>query len=65
VSLATARTDSLQSSGSEELAALTGGYHAGLLVGAVFAATAAACAALLLRFGPARVPQAEARVGSA
>jgi EmrB/QacA subfamily drug resistance transporter len=65
VSFATARTDSLQSSGSEELAALTGGYHVGLLVGAVFAATAAACAALLLRFGPARVPQAEASIGSA
>jgi EmrB/QacA subfamily drug resistance transporter len=65
VSFATARTDSLQSSGSEELAALTGGYHAGLLVGAVFAATAAACAALLLRFGAARVPQAQASVGSA
>jgi MFS family permease len=53
VSLATSRTDSLESSGSDQLDALTGGYHAGLLVGALFAATAAALAALLLRFGAA------------
>jgi EmrB/QacA subfamily drug resistance transporter len=53
VSLATARTDALESSGSGQLAALAGGYHAGLLVGALFAATAAALAALLLRFGAA------------
>jgi hypothetical protein len=61
VSLATARTDSLESSGSEQLAALAGGYQAGLLVGALFAATAAAFAALLLRFGeaPAQASQAE------
>jgi MFS family permease len=61
VSLATARTDSLEHSGSEQLAALTGGYHAGLLVGALLAATAAALAALLLRFGaaPAQALEAE------
>jgi hypothetical protein len=60
VSLATARTDSLESSGSAQLAALAGGYHAGLLVGAFLAATAAALAALLLRYGPApaEAPQA-------
>jgi hypothetical protein len=61
VSLSTARTDSLQHSGSEQLAALAGGYHAGLLVGALLATTAAALAALLLRFGaaPAQATQAE------
>jgi EmrB/QacA subfamily drug resistance transporter len=67
VSLATARTDSLESSGHEQLAALTGGYHAGLLVGALFAATAAACAALLLRFSavPDAAPEAEPSTESA
>jgi EmrB/QacA subfamily drug resistance transporter len=54
VSLATSRAGSLESSGSEQLAALTGGYHAGLLAGAFLAATAAALAAFLLRFGAAR-----------
>jgi hypothetical protein len=61
VSLATARTDSLESSGSEQLAALTGGYHAGLLAGAFLAATAAALAAFLLRFraAPAQASRAD------
>jgi hypothetical protein len=58
VSLATSRTDALLSSGSEQLAALTGGYHAGLLAGALCAATAATIGAVLLRFGPV---SAEAR----
>jgi EmrB/QacA subfamily drug resistance transporter len=61
VSLATARTDSLESSGSEQLAALTGGYHAGLLAGAFLAATAAALAAFLLQFraAPAQASRAD------
>jgi EmrB/QacA subfamily drug resistance transporter len=61
VSIATSRTDTLLSSGSEQLAALTGGYHAGLLAGALCAATAATIGAVLLRFGPvsAQARQAE------
>jgi len=48
-SLAASRTDSLTASGSSELAALAGGYHAAFLVGAIFAAGAAAVGVLLLR----------------
>ena len=48
-SLAASRTDALTASGSGELAALAGGYHAAFLVGAVFAAAAAAVGVLLLR----------------
>jgi hypothetical protein len=61
VSLAASRTDSLENSGSEQLAALAGGYHAGLLVGALLAGTAAALAGFLLRFGaaPDQASQAE------
>ena len=53
-SLAASRTDSLSASGSNELEALTGGYHAAFLVGALFAGAAAAIGVLLLR--PAAVP---------
>jgi MFS family permease len=55
-SLAASRTDSLRASGSSELAALTGGYHAAFLVGAIFAAAAAVVAGTLLRTRPAGVP---------
>ena len=48
-SLAASRTDSLLASGDDSLAALTGGYHAAFLVGALFAAAAAVLAAVLLR----------------
>jgi EmrB/QacA subfamily drug resistance transporter len=48
-SLADSRTESLLSSGDGRLAALTGGYHAAFLVGAVFAAVAATLGAVLLR----------------
>jgi hypothetical protein len=60
VSLATARTDDLLSSGAEQLAALTGGYHLGLLIGALCAAAAATMAAVLLRSGAisAEAPEA-------
>jgi EmrB/QacA subfamily drug resistance transporter len=51
-SLAASRTTSLEDSGSSELAALAGGYHAAFLAGAVFAAAAAAIGALLLRPAP-------------
>ena len=48
-SLAASRTDSLVASGDGPLAALTGGYHLAVLVGALFAAAAAVAGAALLR----------------
>jgi EmrB/QacA subfamily drug resistance transporter len=48
-SLAASRTDSLEASGESTAAALVGGYHAAFLVGAIFAAAAAALGGLLLR----------------
>jgi EmrB/QacA subfamily drug resistance transporter len=51
-SLAASRTESLADSGSSSLDALTGGYHAAFLVGAIFAAGAAAIGAGLLRPRP-------------
>jgi EmrB/QacA subfamily drug resistance transporter len=48
-SLSASRAESLAASGSGELAALTGGYHAAFLVGAIFAASAAAIGGVLLR----------------
>jgi EmrB/QacA subfamily drug resistance transporter len=56
-SIAASRKDSLLASGDEALVALNGGYHAAFLVGALFAVTAAAVGAALLRAGqyaPAR-----------
>jgi EmrB/QacA subfamily drug resistance transporter len=50
-SLAASRTDTLTADGSSELEALTGGYHAAFLVGAIFALAAAALGGLLLRQG--------------
>ena len=50
-SLAASRTDTLTAEGSGELEALTGGYHAAFLVGAIFAFAAAALGGLLLRQG--------------
>ncbi|HUG64993.1 MAG TPA: DHA2 family efflux MFS transporter permease subunit [Gaiellaceae bacterium] len=48
-SLAASRTDTLTAAGSGELEALAGGYHAAFLVGAIFAASAAAIGVTLLR----------------
>jgi EmrB/QacA subfamily drug resistance transporter len=48
-SLAASRSDTLLASGVGRLAALTAGYHAAFVVGAVFAAAAAAIGAALLR----------------
>jgi EmrB/QacA subfamily drug resistance transporter len=48
-SVAASRTSSLASSGSGHLAALVGGYHVAFLVGAIFAASAAAVGAAFLR----------------
>ena len=50
-SLAASRTDDLLASGEGELEALTGGYHLAFIVGAAFAAAAAAIGAALLRPG--------------
>jgi MFS family permease len=50
-SLAASRTTTLEAAGDSELAALTGGYHAAFLVGAIFALAAAAIGGLLLRQG--------------
>jgi EmrB/QacA subfamily drug resistance transporter len=47
-SLAASRSQSLVDAGHNELAALTGGYHAAFIVGALFAAAAALVGALLL-----------------
>ncbi len=48
VSLAASRTDSLLASGDGQLVALTGGYHAAFLAGALLAVAAAVIAAALL-----------------
>jgi EmrB/QacA subfamily drug resistance transporter len=50
-SLAASRTNTLEAAGHGTLDALNGGYHAAFLVGAVFAASAAAVAAVFLRPG--------------
>ena len=54
-SVAAARTDSLAAGGEGPLAALTNGYHVAFLVGAAFAAAAAAVGAVRFRAG-ARAP---------
>jgi len=60
-SLADSRTHSLRVSGDSKVAALTGGYHAAFLGGAIFAVVAAATAAALLRDrAPAVAPHGEA-----
>jgi EmrB/QacA subfamily drug resistance transporter len=48
-SLAASRTDTLTAGGDSHLAALTGGYHAAFVVGAIFAVSAAAIGVSLLR----------------
>jgi MFS family permease len=54
-SLAASRTHTLSVSGHGPLSSLVGGYHAAFVVGAIFAAAAAAIGALLLRPGTAPV----------
>ena len=53
-SLAASRADSLLSGGEDQASALAGGYHVAFVVGAVFAAAAAAIGGLVLR--PAELP---------
>ncbi|MEP6893948.1 MAG: DHA2 family efflux MFS transporter permease subunit [Gaiellaceae bacterium] len=55
-SLAASRSDSLRASGDGALAALTGGYHAAFLVGALFAAAGAVVGVTLLRTQAAEQP---------
>ena len=63
-SLAASRTTSLRAGGDGPLAALTGGYHAAFLVGAIFAAAAAAVGGALLRTrAPASAHEREERMG--
>jgi EmrB/QacA subfamily drug resistance transporter len=54
-SLAASRSESLLAAGDDPLTALTGGYHVAFLVGAAFAAAAAALGAVLLRRGTGAV----------
>ena len=52
-SLAASRTDDRLAAGEDELVALTSGYHAAFLLGALFAVAAAVLGAVLLRTGAA------------
>jgi len=63
-SLAAARTDSLRAAAESPIAALVGGYHIAFIVGAIFAAGAAAIGAVLLRTArQTAIEQDEARSG--
>ncbi|HWD34922.1 MAG TPA: MFS transporter [Casimicrobiaceae bacterium] len=58
-SVAASRTSHLESSGHSTASALTGGYHVAFVIGALFAVTAAAIGATLLRthMAPAHEPE--------
>jgi MFS family permease len=62
-SLAASRTETLSAAGDGPLAALTGGYHAAFLVGAVFAAVAAAIGGIFLRTRDAAAHAGEEAIG--
>ena len=62
-SLAASRSDTLLAAGESQAAALTGGYHVAFLVGALFAATAAALGGLLLRQGAYAAAHPEMEAG--
>jgi MFS family permease len=64
-SIADRRTSSLQASGDGPLAALNGGYHLAFVVGAVFALSAAALGATLLRATVTAPAHAEAELETA
>ncbi|MEP6666724.1 MAG: MFS transporter, partial [Nocardioidaceae bacterium] len=64
-SLASSRTGDLLGSGSDPIAALNGGYHVALFVGAVFAVVAAAVGAVYLRSDGAAATQLEDPVEAA
>jgi EmrB/QacA subfamily drug resistance transporter len=63
-SIAASHSASLRAAGDGRLAALTGGYHVAFLVGAVFAAAAAALGAALLRAGRQPAVDGEAAIGT-
>src|SRR5438876_3652874 len=63
-SLAASRTDSLRASGHAELPALVGGYHIAFVVGAAFAATAAALGVALFRSGVPSAAHEEAAMAA-
>ena len=63
-SLAASRTDDSLAAGEDELAALTSGYHAAFLVGALFALAAAVLGATLLRAGAAAGAHGGEHVGA-
>src|SRR5438034_3593970 len=64
-SIAASRTHALRIAGHGELSALTGGYHLAFVVGALFAALAAALGGLLLRENaPAHEPVGEPAIES-
>jgi EmrB/QacA subfamily drug resistance transporter len=62
-SLAASRTETLRASGDDPLVALTGGYHAAFLLGAIFAAAAAVIGAVFLRTRDAPAHGAEEPTG--
>jgi EmrB/QacA subfamily drug resistance transporter len=64
-SLAASRTDTLEASGDGPLAALTGGYHAAFLVGALFAAAAAVIGGAFLRTRTRAAPAHDERAPEA
>jgi MFS family permease len=63
-SLAASRTETLEASGEPPLEALTGGYHAAFLVGALFAFAAAAIGGIFLRTRVAPAEHAPEGVGA-
>ena len=64
-SLSAARTEQLLASGAGSAAALNGGYHVAFLIGAIFAAAAAAIGAALLRVRPQAGAHEGGSVGAA
>src|SRR4029453_15049648 len=62
-SFAAARTDTLLADGESQVGALTGGYHIAFLVGAIFAAAAAALG-LLLRVQTPEAAQEPAEISA-
>jgi hypothetical protein len=59
-SVAASRSSRLRSDGHSTVSALTGGYHAAFVIGALFAVTAAVIGASLFRMRAARAPEAAA-----
>ena len=62
-SVAASRTETLSAAGEDPLVALTGGYHAAFLLGAIFAAAAATIGAVFLRTRDAPVHGGEEPTG--